>query len=77
MSNKKQTSIDYLIKEFSDILGKITTTPMQDMLITDAIIKSKSMHKQEIEDAYGDGYDSCHSTGLSAKQYFEQTFKND
>ena len=45
------SSIDYLIKEFSEILGAITTEPMQDLLLVDAINKAKGMHYKELMDS--------------------------
>ncbi len=74
------TSIDYLVKEFSEILGPLTTQPMQDLLLVDAINKAKEMHKQEIISAHGlkkiyaDGVDHIVMTG---EQYYPETFKKD
>ena len=39
----KQTAVEFLIKEFSEILGPLETKPMQDLLIVDAINKAKQM----------------------------------
>ena len=52
MNNKKQSSIDWIIQEFSEIIGIIKTQPMQDLLLSDTIKKAKAMHQQEIEGAY-------------------------
>jgi hypothetical protein len=41
----KQTAVEYLIKEFSDILGKLQTDSMQDLLLLDAVNKAKEMEK--------------------------------
>ena len=46
------TSINYLIKEISAVLGAIKTEPMQDLLLVDAINKAKEMHKDEQENLY-------------------------
>jgi hypothetical protein len=44
-------SIDYLIKEFSAILGVLKTEPMQDLLLVDAMAKAKEMHYKELMDS--------------------------
>ena len=44
----KQSSVDFIIKEFSDILGQLKTQPIQDLLLLDAVQKAKEMHKEEI-----------------------------
>lgn len=46
----ESTAVDYLIKEFSDILGKLKTDPMQDLLLVDAINKAKAMEAKSLED---------------------------
>jgi len=46
--NKKQTALEFLIKEFSEILGPLDTKPMQDLLIMDAIKNAKEMENREI-----------------------------
>jgi hypothetical protein len=47
MSDKKVTAVEYLTKEFSDILGPLDTKPMQDLLLVDAIKRAKEMEKEE------------------------------
>jgi len=47
MDNNKQTAVDFLIKEVSDIMGKMPTTPIQTLLLVDAIIKAKELEKTE------------------------------
>lgn len=84
---KKTSSVEYLVKEISEILGKIQTTPMQDLLLIDAIKQAKKMQEQQIKEAYNQGYRdveidcfhvSVHSifdiTG-NAQQYYNETFK--
>jgi hypothetical protein len=43
----KQTAVNFLIKEFSDILGPLETKPMQDLLLMDAIKKAKQIDKEQ------------------------------
>jgi hypothetical protein len=75
MSNKKQTAVEYLTKEFSEILGKVTTTPLQDLLLVDAITIAKEKEKQQIIDAYWDGGQDIPLTENRCEQYYNETFK--
>jgi hypothetical protein len=43
----KQTAVDFLIKEFSDILGPLETKPMQDLLMMAAMKQAKEMEKEQ------------------------------
>ena len=45
----KKTSVEFLIKEFSDIIGPLDTKPMQDLLMMDAMKMAKSMEKEHNE----------------------------
>jgi hypothetical protein len=51
-----KTAVDYLVKEFSEILGKIATHAMQDLLMVDAINNAKELQEQQIKDAFNQGY---------------------
>jgi hypothetical protein len=44
----KQTAVEYLVKEFSDILGPLDIKPMQDLLLVDAIKRAKEMEEQQM-----------------------------
>ena len=77
---KKQTAVEWLLEEFSAIIGRVSFTVTQDLFIRDAVIKAKEMEKEQIIDAFGVG---CHveSTRLihyneMAEQYYNETFKN-
>lgn len=80
MSNKKQSSVEYLIKEFSEILGPIKNQPMQDLLLTDAINKAKAMHKEEIEIAFAKSYligvegISYDDANKASAKYYNETY---
>jgi len=78
MENKKQTAVEFLIKEFSDILGPLDTKPMQDLLIMDAMKKAKEMEKSQIVDAYKNGKWECDKIVMSdkfyGKQYYEEVY---
>jgi hypothetical protein len=46
-SNKQVTAVEWLVEQFSDILGKIKTEPIQDLLLIDAFNKAKEMDKEQ------------------------------
>jgi hypothetical protein len=75
---KQKTAVEYLIKEFSDILGKLQTDSMQNLLLLDAVNKAKAMEKQQIIEAFGVGC-QVESTRLigyhdMAEQYYNETY---
>lgn len=41
------TAVEYLVKEFSDILGPLDTKPMQDLLLVDAMKRAKEMENEQ------------------------------
>ncbi len=47
---KKETAVDFLVKEVSAILGPINTEPIQDMLLVAAIEKAKEMEMEQKND---------------------------
>lgn len=72
---KTETAVDYLVKEFSEILGKIVTNPMQDLLMVDAINKAKEKEKQQIIDAYVSGCVKDYGNYENlANEYYNETF---
>jgi len=71
----KKTAVDYLIKEFSDILGKLETKPMQDLLLVDAINKAKTMEIEQIKDAYGDGLNTHRTNFCNRDEYFTKVYR--
>lgn len=75
MSKNNQSSIEYLIKEFSEILGPISTNPMQDLLLVDAIKQAKAMHKQEIKISYRCGAAEVGMIEINkSEQYYNETY---
>ena len=81
MSNKKQTAVEWLINEFSEILGPLETKPIQDLLMVDAIKQAKEMEKQQIINACEAGFDD--GCGFiedikykNAEQYYKETYQN-
>ena len=73
MSNKKQTAVEYLTKEFSDILGPLDTKSMQDLLLVDAITIAKEKEKQQIINAFETG-DFENTQVYTAEQYYTETY---
>ena len=72
---KKQTAVEFLIKEFSDILGPLDTKPMQDLLMMDAMKKAKEMEKQQIEKAHLHGLiHSFDDPNTASEEYYNQTY---
>lgn len=74
MSNNKQSSVDYLIKQ-------VKSKEWQEMFIwhkENVFEQAKEMHKQEIIRA---GADHCYPTEeiaiQDAEQYYNQTFKSE
>ena len=75
MSNNNQSSVEYLIKEFSEILGPISTNPMQNLLLMDAMKQAKVMHKQEIKISYRCGAAEVGMIEINKpEQYYNETF---
>jgi len=69
---RKKTAVEYLVKEFSDMIGKINLSGMQELLLMDAITKAKALEKQQIEDAYEQGDIQL----VNSEQYYTQTYKD-
>jgi hypothetical protein len=74
----KQTAVDWLVEELSDVLGPMDTNSIRDLLLMDAINRAKEMEKEQIKDAWIDGDNSdCLSEQDSsdfAEQYYNETF---
>jgi hypothetical protein len=76
----KQTAVEYLLEEFSAIIGRVNFTVTQDLFIRDAVIKAKQMEKEQIIKAYDESNKrlclQCtdFKTGI---KYYNETFKNE
>ena len=70
----KQTAVEYLLEEFSAIIGRVNFTVTQDLFIRDAVIKAKEMEKEQIIEAHG--AKQYHKT-VSGEQYYNETFKKE
>jgi hypothetical protein len=76
----KQTSVDFLIEEFSAIFGKVNFTAMQGLLMKDAVEKAKEMEKEQIIDAHLHGMDSIPvdpNYKGDAEKYYNETYKKE
>ena len=71
----KQTAVEYLLQEFSDIIGKVSFTVTQDLFITDAAIKAKEMEKEQIVNAFDTGH-RIGAWNFLGDEYYEKNFKN-
>ena len=74
----KQTAVEYLLQEFSEIIGRVNFTVTQDLFIRDAIIKAKEMEKEQIINAFKEG-NLYHGWALKhePEQYYNETFKTE
>jgi hypothetical protein len=70
----KQTAVNFLIKEFSDILGPLETKPMQDLLLMDAMKKAKEMEKEQIIDAHKASAMFEMDADRYAEQYYNEQY---
>jgi hypothetical protein len=74
----KQTAVEYLIKQFSNVLGKIQTETLQDsVFLIDAIKQAKEMEKQQIIDFsiwFNNRNNEYQSYENIAEQYYNETF---
>jgi hypothetical protein len=77
----KQTSVDFLIEEFSAIFGKVNFTAMQGLLLKDAVEKAKEMEKEQmweyIKKIYCIGHKSLEFHRLEFEQYYNETYKKE
>jgi len=73
----KQTAVEYLLEEFSAIIGRVNFTVTQDLFIRDAVIKAKEMEKEQIINAFKEG-NLYHGWALKyePEQYYNETYKN-
>lgn len=81
MSSNKQTAVEFLIKEFSEILGPIDTKSMQDLLLMDAMNQAKEMEKQQLVDFYIEGCEDTYGvdepdTASTDREYAERFYKS-
>lgn len=71
----KQTAVEYLLEEFSAIIGTVSFTVTQDLFIRDAVIKAKEMEQEQIIDAFDTGRRKGDWI-FDGEKYYEETYKN-
>lgn len=67
MSNKKQTSIEWLVEQWAATQGTLYSSDLE---------QAKELHRQEIINAWNNGvvnWDSC----KDAEQYYKDTYETD
>lgn len=79
MSNEKQTAVQFMLKEFSAIIGELKTTVMQNLLLKDAYDKALQMEREQIEKAYLSGNEDTVSEfeedrEMSPSDYYDKTY---
>jgi hypothetical protein len=76
----KQTAVEWLVEELSDVLGPMDTNSIRDLLLMDAINRAKEMEKEQIEDAHIEGqrvfddYPHTQWTNDQAEAYYKNTY---
>lgn len=77
MTNKKESSIDWYISEIESIKTKLIrgeiTLFQVNQLESQAKLKAKQMHREEIEQAFRSGWTSG---GLISPKEYSNTFKD-
>lgn len=77
MATENKTAVEWLVKEFSSILGPIATKPMQDLLLVDAIKKAKELEKQQIIYACDYGIKLYINDPVTSEDYYNSTYGGD
>lgn len=71
---EKQTAVEYLLEEFSAIIGTVSFTVTQDLFIRDAVIKAKEMEQEQIIDAFDTGRRKGDWI-FDGEKYYNETYK--
>jgi hypothetical protein len=73
----QQTAVEWLIKEFSNILDELGFKPIQHLLLMPAIKQAKEMEKQQIIDAHLTGliYPLEIEATKQAEDYYTETYR--
>ena len=74
----KQTSVDFLLQEFSEILRNVNFTVMQALILKDAVEEARDMHEVEITEAFKEG-NLYHGWALKhePEKYYNETYKKE
>jgi len=69
----KQTAVDFLLHELSEIVGIISPDAFSASLMKIKYEQAKAMEKEQIKDAFDNGYSYDLFNG-GGKQYYEETY---
>jgi hypothetical protein len=76
MSNKKQTAVEYLHKEYMKVFVELEINTVQFYDLGNALGKAKQIEKEQIMDANIHGYEEAQNYGeTSAEQYYKNTYE--
>lgn len=71
----KQTAVEFLHSEYKRIFEDILVKPSIGIEIADALAQAKEMEKQQIIDAYTDGFiDERKGRYCDDEKYYDKTF---
>jgi hypothetical protein len=79
----KQTAVEWLVEELSDVLGPMDTNSIRDLLLMDAINRAKEMEKEMIIETsknsyiagYLDNQAKVDDSSNFPEDYYNETFK--
>lgn len=67
MSDKKQSSIDWLLSQFEE-------HGYDGIVLENVVEQAKAMHKEEVIDAWCDGFDEDNRATSNPYMYYTETF---
>ena len=74
----KQTAVEWLVEELSDVLGPMDTNSIRDLLLMDAINRAKEMEKEQMCEFADEFAIECinfhHEKTMSQEKFFDLTF---
>ena len=71
-TNKMVSSIEFLVKEINQIIDFIPINKWDEIRVV--VEQAKAMHKEEIEDAYDDGWHHNNEYKYNPIEYYNETF---
>ena len=88
MSNKNMTAVEWLVHKLKENACKYFegAVPQTEILISNStfellINEAKAMEKEQIENAWDNGYDNCwgykDDQWNTSKQYYKETYRGD
>ena len=78
MSNNKQSSVEWLYKELTEILCDIQVSPVKAIAIYERLKQAKAMHKKEIIEAFDEGQEYEYQYHINSTPKFDsETYYNE